>query len=372
MARKLHAMEVLGMTVYVPSRRPTSYVAEWRDPATGRKRQRTLRTLKQRDAFTAAAELARKAFARVTVDRLTWAKAVADYERLHIAAKSEKHQEAWVAAKKHIETYGAPRFIDDVTAIWATEWQAWLASAEGPALAVNSVAFYSRYLRSLLNWLRKQDLIERAPHIEAKAEEVPRGKAVSPRQFTELLKAVPRVRPTDTERWDRFLRALARSNLRIDELRRLSWDPDAPIRLDTSELYPLIRFAPKSHKSRKRRIQVVLPAFWQICLETPVDERHGYVFKLPGRGGHTQMTNKRVVNVISAIGREAGVITNADTGKHATSHDIGRRSFVPQIDGILTQPEAHKAMGHASWQTTTDYYDTRDALEVSAKLWAAK
>lgn len=367
MARKSKAMQAVGMTIYIPSRRPESYVIEYHDPTTWAKQQKTPKTLDKREAYAIGAEIASKAVAHISVHRLTWEKGVDTYKRLHIRKTGIRNQEAWTETTKHIASFGAPRFVDDITSLWVAEWQVWLATTQG--LAVNSVAFYSRYLRGCLNWLKNHDLLERAPHVEAKCEQVPRGKAVTPTQFKRLLEVALVVRPKDTDRWDRFLRALARCNLRIDELRRLSWDRDAPIRLDTSEIHPLIRFTPKSTKSRKRRIQVVLPAFWAICLETPVDERNGYVFKLPGRGGG-QMTNKRVVNIISEIGKTAGVITNQDTGKHATSHDIGRRAFVPQIDGILTQSEAHKAMGHASWQTTQDYYDTRDALEVSAKLWA--
>jgi integrase len=83
------------------------------------------------------------------------------------------------------------------------------------------------------------------------------------------------------------------------------------------------------------------------------------------------MSVKRIVRLVSAIGREAGIETNPDTGKGVTSHDIGRRAFLPRIEGALTVPEAHKAMGHADLQTTLDYYDTRDALDIAEKLFRA-
>jgi len=363
-------MALLGMTVFLPTRRPESYVARWTDPDTGKRKQRRLGTRIKRDAYTAAAELAAKALGRVSIDRWTWGAFCERYERLHMRGTSPKNQEAWATTKRHLVAYGAPAYLDSVSSMWVAEWQAWLASDSGPGLATNSVALYSRYLRAALRWAQKKDLIIRAPHVDARVEEVPRSRAVTPAQFPQLLAAIAEVRTQDADRWNRFLRALSRCNLRINELRRLSWDQEAPIALDTSGPHPLIRFAPRSTKSRKRRIQVVLPAFWRICLETPVDERTGYVFRLPnGRGG--QISEKRVVRIISDIGRQAGLVTDPATGKHATSHDIGRRAFVPQIDGILTQAEAHKAMGHGSWQTTTDYYDTRDALDVAAKLWEA-
>ena len=82
------------------------------------------------------------------------------------------------------------------------------------------------------------------------------------------------------------------------------------------------------------------------------------------------MTRKRLIRVIGQIGKRAGVVTNPDKGKTATSHDIGKRSFLPKIDSRLTMPEAHKAMGHAKFDTTATFYDTRDAQQLAAKLWA--
>ena len=94
----------------------------------------------------------------------------------------------------------------------------------------------------------------------------------------------------------------------------------------------------------------------------------GLVFPIPtGTGGN--MSSKRIIRYISAIGAKAGVVTNPERGKTATSHDIGRRGFLPKIDSKLTMPEAHKAMGHAKFQTTVDYYDTRTMASITAKLW---
>jgi len=363
--RKSTAMKTVQMTVFRPARRPAAYVARWRNPVTGKWAQRTLDARLQRDAGALATELAEAIVNGVSIDNLDWPAFCAKYEREKMRKRAGKTQESWVTTKRHIADFGAPRHLQDVTAAWVSAWQAHL---EDTGMAVNSVAVYSRTLRAAIRWAARYDLIDRAPYIAVECEEVPRSDGIQPVDFKRLLAAVPEVRPKDTAYWSRLLRGLSTCNLRINELRRLSWDPGSKIRIDGADVYPLIRFHPKSHKSQKRRIQVILPQFWDVCRETPMDQRTGHVFPVPnGRGG--QLSNKRLVRIISDIGKAAGIVTNVDTGKHATSHDIGRRTFLRKIDDQLTMPEAHKAMGHSDFQTTINFYDTRDALELSAKLW---
>lgn len=356
------------MSVFIPKRRKNSYVATWWDPVTKRFRQKTLGTKNRREAFAIASDMARLILAGVSVDRITWASFCAMYERERLSRRSPSTREGWGTLKRHIADFGEPEAIEDITAAWVSAWQAHLYAR---GLAVNSVGVYSRYLRAAVNWAKRHDLIERAPYVEIETEVAPRSKATKPHEFKVILAAVPKVRPNDSANWNRLLRGLSRCNLRISELRQLSWDEGAGVHLDVSDVYPLIRFQPKSIKSRKRRVQVVLPEFWDICCETPQGDRQNWIFPLPnGRGG--QMSRKRVIRIIGEIGVAAGIVTDPESGKHATSHDIGRRTFIEQIDGLLTMPEAHKAMGHGDFQTTVDYYDTRDAIEIAGKLWNRK
>lgn len=161
---------------------------------------------------------------------------------------------------------------------------------------------------------------------------------------------------------------------------RLSWEPDGEIRIEWHNDYPLVHKPPRSHKTKKDRFEVMLPEFWDVCNED--HEKRGLVFPIPTPAGN--MTTKRIIGWIGKIGEKAGVVTNPDKRrkskfdkdgkeiirlKTATSHDIGRRAFLPKIDSTLTQSEAHKAMGHASFNTTATYYDTRNMSTIAAKLW---
>jgi hypothetical protein len=358
MPRENAAMKRLGMSVFKPSRRPHSWVAKWRDPVTGRIRQRTLDAKLKRDAFTKASDLAQRIVAGVSIEDVDWEDYCEKYERDHLADLSDAHREAWKTTRNHINGFGAPLHLEDVTAAWVAAWQTYLRDTK---MARNSVAFYSRYLRAALNQARDWDLVARVPKIRVKVKKNARADAVTPDELKLILAAVPEVRSKDTAIWDRLLRGLARCNLRINDLRRLSWDKNSPIWLDTREIFPLIRIQPGAGKSEEPKIQLILESFWGVCCETPQKDRTGWVFPIPnGRGG--QMSRKRTIRIISEIGEKAGL-------DHGTSHNIGRRAFFPQIDGALTQAEAHKAMGHGDFNTTTTYYDTRNALEIAAKLW---
>ncbi len=354
------------MTVFRPRRRK-NYIARWTNPEDGTRDEQTLGTHIRRDAYQVAADMAERIVNGVSLGNPAWLTFCKLYEEGHMQLRAKSHQRNWAATKFSVEDFmGSPK-LEAIIAPRIVKWQVHL---RGKGLSVNSVARHSTYLRAALNWAMRYDYLTRVPYIAVTREEVPRSRGISQEEFERILMATPRERPEDAVYWERLLRGLWRVNLRISELVGLSWDQDAPIRIEQVSGFPMIRLAPKAHKSRKARLQVMLPQFWAVCAETPEDDRHGPVLPLPnGRGGN--MTPSRAIRVIGDIGRRAGVITNVDAKKTATSHDIGKRTFVRQIDDKLTPAEVHKTMGHAKFDTTMQFYDTRDAVDIATKLWAA-
>ncbi|HUS96455.1 MAG TPA: hypothetical protein VMX97_06935 [Hyphomicrobiaceae bacterium] len=351
------------MTVFRPARR-AHYVARWIDPETGRRKEHTLGTRIKREAYQRAAELADKILAGVSPDDMAWMAFARVYEAAHIAHKSKSHQQSWAAVRDSVEDLMRAPLLSTITAPRIVKWQERIREGRSP----NTVASYSTRLRAALNWARQRDYLMRTPFVEVRFEETPRSRGVTDVEYAAILQSVPAVRPRDAAAWDRLLRGLGMTNLRISELARLSWDSDASIRIEQVDGFPMIRLAPAAHKSRKPRLQVVLPEFWAVCRETLPGDRLGLVFPLSnGRGGN--MTIKRIIRVIGSIGRAAGIVTN-DAGKAATSHDIGKRTFVRRIDDKLTPVETHKTMGHAKFDTTMQFYETRAAATIAAKLWA--
>lgn len=354
----------LKMTVYRPSNR-RHYLARWVEPITNTTRWKTLGTHIKREAQQRAAELAEQIEQGLSLEDLTWLQLCERYERLHLANKSSDYIQNWATIKWSIEQFFRGPRLTQITSTRLLEWQQSLReSGKSP----NTVATYSTRVRAILNWAVRSDLLSRTPHIAVSFEEVPRSRGITGEEQERILLFVPKVRPRDAAYWDRLLRGLALINLRITELLNLSWDLHAAVHLEQVQGYPMIRLAPRGHKSRKPRVQVVQPEFWDVCCETPPDGREGLVFPVPnGRGGN--MTRKRVVRTIAKIGERAGVITNPDTGKTATSHDIGKRTFVRQLDAKLTPIEIHKTMGHAKFDTTMQFYATQDAVDIAAKLF---
>ena len=355
------------MTIFRPGRR-RNYIARWTDPETQKRQERSLQTHVKREAYQRAGELAQKVVDGITLDDPAWLEFCELYEAGHMRQQSEAHQEKWDVVKWRVERIMSSPVLSRITGPRIVVWQQKLRAT---GITVNTLASYSTYFRAALNWARKHDFLTRTPHIAIKREMKPRSRGITTEEFERILSAVPKVRKNDTHYWDRFLRGLSFVNLRVGELARLSWDVDAPIQIEHVGGYPMIRLAPQAHKSRTNRLQVIQPAFWEVCRETPESERTRLVFPIPnGRGGNT--TRKRIIRIISDIGKKAGVVTNVDTRKTATSHDIGKKTFVRQIDTHLTPIEVHKTMGHAHFDTTMQFYETREASVIAAKLWAAQ
>lgn len=272
------------------------------------------------------------------------------YEREALPAGSVA---AWQTTRYHIEAHRPPATVGRITAQWVSRWQAALARTMAP----NSVATYSARLRAALRWAERQEIIGRAPYIRCAWERAARSDAVTPDEFQDMLDAIPTVRPHDAYHWRRLLRGQYESGLRIGELLRLTWDVRGEI-VVVEKTYPMIHF--RKQKNKQRQWAPVLPAAWEIIADTPT--RAGLVFPVG-------VTAKRAIRVVSAIGKAADVVTNQETGKHATSHDV-RRAFAIRAIEQFGEAVAQKLMRHAKRETTLTWYDTRDAEHYAELLWS--
>jgi len=350
------------MSVFLPRRRKKAgYVAKWIDPVSGEPSQRTLGQFNKRDAYQKAAELAEQIVAGVSLDGTSWLEFCGEYERRCLSRRSPKSIESWGTTKWLIEESVPLKSIQAANRQWVGRFLDVLYQRDS---AKNTVATYAARLRAALNWAEREGFIARAPYVPVEWEPGARSRAINLEEFEKLLIVVPKIRPQDSESWKRLLHGQWESGLRIGELLQLSWDLDAPIALVTAKKWPLIRFS--KQKNKKRQWAAVTKEFWAICEEVPTRERHGPVFPIPGKSG--QMTEKRVINRISEFGRTAGIVTNHETGKTATSHDIRRAFGIRMIErlGILG---AQMQLRHSKAETTTTWYDTRDAEYWAAILW---
>ncbi len=291
---------------------------------------------------------------------ITWEAFRTRYQTEYVASLSPGSQSAWTTTANWLESLCKPKQLAEVDKAMLSRFS---GSLQLEGLSPNSVATYLRTLRAALGWAHEMDLLETLPRIRArrglKVNRSMRSRPISGEEFDRIMAAAKTVRPKDYADWQRFLRGLSHSTLRVDELRRLSWNLGAGLAIDQTGKYPMIRMAAEAHKSREDWFQPITPEFWEV-LTMRGFPRTGFAFPLPGRRGQ-QMTGKRVVRTISEIGRKAGVITDPSTGKTATSHDIGRRASLTRLSSTLSMAQTQQFARHSDPRTTSQFYIRHEA-----------
>ena len=197
-----------------------------------------------------------------------------------------------------------------------------------------------------------------------------KGGAVVAEQFERMLLAVPKVRPQDATAWVRYLTGLWLSGLRLEESAILSWDTDAPFAIDLSGRRPRFRIEGEAQKSGRDELLPMTPDFGEWLLATfPEGDRHGRVFKLNCVKTGVPLLHHRVGQVVSAIGKRAGVVVSKADGKYASAHDL-RRSFGTRWAKRVMPAVLQRLMRHAEISTTMGYYVDLDADAMADDLWA--
>jgi len=352
-------MRRLGMSVIRPSRRKDAgYVARWTDPLSGKRRQKLLDCRRKREAYEAAAKLADQVEAGEVLGGLPWLEFCQRYERQHLERRSGKSIQAWHTVKWFVEEQCPLKSIANASDIWVDRF---LDAVSEHCTSPNTEATYIARLKAALRWAHKKRYLRQLPYLTAEWERQPRSDAVTASQFQAMLDIIPTVRKRDGHLWRRLLRGQFYTGLRIGELLALSWDADADIRVVVGDR-PHIHFAKQKNKKRQKR--PLVPEAWEIIADTPI--RTGPVFPIPGKAG--QITTTAAIRVVAKIGAKAGVVTNKQTGKTATSHDI-RRAFFDWAERRYDQRIASLLMRHADQQTTDDFYNTQESEKLAELLW---
>ena len=212
-------------------------------------------------------------------------------------------------------------------------------------MKATTLARHLRHIKACLRWGERQGLMVKAPAIEMpklpKGQSLAKHRAVTAEEFDRLLLAVPKVRPHDAPAWERLLRGLWLSGLRLGEAVALDWD-DGPFVLDTTGKHPAFRY-------RGGRAEIAAGRKWSPLRPTLPSgylprhrqaERVGKVFPLVDSTTGSRCAVQTVGPVVSAIGRKAGVVVGTteklveEGGKRvrkpvklfAGAHDL-RRAF---------------------------------------------
>jgi integrase len=303
--------------------------------------------------------------------RITWVEFRKRYEIERLPSLADTTQGMARSSFNHVERILNPDRLCKLSAATLSRFQAKLRE-EG--LRETSIASVLRHLRPALVWAVSMGMLPAVPKIEmprkAKGQTLARARAVTTEEYERMIAACDKARPQDAAAWKRYLTGLWLSGLRLDESLRLSWELEDGFIVDFSGRRPAFRIYAQSQKSRRDEILPMTPDFAEWLLaSTPEGERGGRVFKLDGLRTGKSITPKRVIKIISNIGRKAGVVVNKADEKYATAHDL-RRAFGTRWAKKVMPAVLKKLMRHASIETTMGYYVDLEAGEISDQLWA--
>ena len=340
-------------------RRGGGFVLRYTDPVTGRPAERKAAATRRREAEREAGDLEQMlASGRTPAGAVTWAAARERYEVDHLAGLAPATQSAWSTAASRFEGACSPAKVADVDALMLLGF---VRQLREQGRAATTIATYVRTIRAMLSWCRRiPRWIEDVPEVDLPRDRGRRARSrpPTPAEFEALLAAVPTIRPVDPEPWRHLLRGLWLSGLRLGEAAALSWD-SGPMQISTVGRYPKYLIQAAGEKGRRDRTLPLTPDAAEFFLAEP--DQTGRVFDI-------DLTVRRIGRTISEIGTASGVITNSDTGKFCTAHDL-RRAFgsrwAPRVKPAVLQA----LMRHRNIDTTMKFYVELDADDLADALW---
>lgn len=154
----------------------------------------------------------------------------------------------------------------------------------------------------------------------------------------------------------------------------VSWDdPNCIMPVWRRGCLPVLRIPAAMQKNETEEEIPLLPDFEKLLLETPEDQRHGWVFNpqpltlsKARAQQHARPDVQWVGKIVSRIGKAAGVIVEEGDEKvgrprkFASAHDL-RRSCAERLMWAGIPPTTIcRIMRHASWETTMRHYAGND------------
>jgi len=363
-----------------------TYQLQWRDPITQRLRTKTTnvpRTGLARDRKTAerlAGEMETQMLAGTggIPSRYGWAEFRDRYEKEVVPGLSEKTAAKIGSVLDRLEVEISPRRLWDLTEARISYFASQLRAG---GLKESSIVSYLGHLKAALGWALRQKLLPVRPAFPQiqrgrKSNGRPmKGRPITAEEFDRMVAAVPKVvGPETAPEWQRYLRGLWASGLRLSESLDLHWDrEDRLFPVFPRGGRPMLRIPAELEKGNADRLLPIAPEFALLLAETPEGARTGPVFKLDGRVG--RLKPNEVSKIVASIGERAGVRVyvdpkDPDKVKYASAHDL-RRAFGERWAARLMPPQLKELMRHESIETTLRFYVGTDAQRTADAAWAA-
>jgi integrase len=221
----------------------------------------------------------------VNNQRLTWEQFRERFERLVGNRQTLETQKKTDVTFNLLERMMRPKYLMDVTTEAVGAWLHDLQSTRAAATA----GIYGRTLQAAIRWAAEMKYIHEAPkfRIPKKQGNMAKGRELCLEEHERVRAAVAKVVPAgDVGHWRRLLDGLWWSGLRLGEAIALSWEPTADVSvvlLDGER--PVVRFRAAGQKGRRDELWPCPPEFAAMLEAVPKDQRAGFVFDLPKRGG---------------------------------------------------------------------------------------
>lgn len=372
------------------------------DPFTHRVTERSAGTAERREAERAAARWERDLQERAELGPAVtlWAEFRERYESNVLSQQSERSQNKAAGHLDSVEEILRPQRLAELTTARIEDWVAALRreSPRGKSTGGRStreattIAGYVRSIKAALRWAHRSGLLATLPQFPqvrtGKKLAAMKGRPITDEEFARYVAAVPltaRLSGVDPAPWQRLLRGLWLSGLRLEESLSLSWDQPTGMRVDLSGRRPMLRVYSEEEKGRRDRLLPITPDFAEFLVATPAAERTGLVFPLPkrkqrhgsaesrqNRSGRPvpQWTVSRVSEILTEIGRQSGVVVNDRTGKCVSAHDL-RRSFGFRWSRLVMPAVLKELMRHADIATAMQFYVGLEAENTADTVWNA-
>lgn len=332
----------------------------WTDPVSRKRKTKSSGLKKKRDAERAAARFEEKLNRLADPEAIKWSDFVSLHERHSLRHLSDSTAYSVGAAFSWFETATGVRYLHEVPNLVSRFKLALLDSNLATATQVG----YLKHFRSAVNWAHEHGYL--ADRISLKLPAGPetemKGRPLTKSEYESMLETAEEQVHADSI--VHAIKGLWLSGLRRGELMRLSWDRDAPFAVDLSGEYPRFRIRNRAQKSKRAQLAPITPDFSEFLLKEK--EQTGFVFNPLGHNG-CRVSADCLGRIVSSIGDKAGIITDTETGRHATCHDF-RRSFGDRWARKVMPPDLKELMRHRSIETTMKYYVGRDVDSISARL----
>jgi len=347
------------------------YYAQYRDEVTGKKVRRSTGEKTKRKAERFAAQWESEIKSGISAG-CTWEHFRERFSLEHCITLRDSTARGYETILDCLEDFSKPLRLESVSADFISRWRVHLVKI---GVSDSTRATYLRTLKAALNWAVSVGLLSAVPNFpkeKRKDSGKHRGRALTAEEVQLMIDAVPSVVSDSraSEAYQRLIRGLYLSGLRVGESQSLSWCDKSMILADIAGKYPMFRFPGAMQKNGKTQSVPMAPDFAKWLKETPKRERTGMVLAIPVSAEWTSDTAanvkaKRVSTVVAQIGKKTGISTGE--ASTPTAHDL-RRSFASNWARRVLPQTLQTMMRHSSITTTMGFYVTSQADAIGAEL----